>query len=120
MYVFLGPSNDTEIKQFIDKMPSKVTVTTYSNSVELFMKALDLKDTYKLFPVDYKTIIPELGEAMDSVPSGFLSKDFAVSGAFANFVSDQLSTCISKKDGRYCPSLSYVDGITGKVNSPQN
>lgn len=100
-------------------MPSKVNVTSYSTSIDLFMKALDLKDTYKLFPVDYKTIIPELAEAMDSVPSAFISKDFAVSGAFANFVSDQLSNCITKKDGRFCPSFSYVDGITGKLNSPQ-
>ena len=51
------------------------------------MKALDLKDTYKLFPMDYKTWIPELAEAIDSVPSAFISKDFAVSGAFANFIA---------------------------------
>ena len=101
-------------------MPSKVNVTSYSNSADLFMKALDLKDTYKLFPVDYKTIIPELADAMDSIPSGFISKDFAVSGAFANFVVNQISNCVTKKDGRYCPSFSYVDGITGKTGSPQS
>ena len=82
------------------------------------MKALDLKDTYKLFPMDYKTFIPELAEAIDSVPSAFISKDFAVSGAFANFVAEQLSNCVKLKDGRYCPGFSYVDGITGKIGSP--
>jgi hypothetical protein len=101
-------------------MPSKVNVTSYSNSADLFMKALDLKDTYKLFPVDYKTIIPELAEAMDSIPSGFISKDFAVSGAFANFVVNQITNCVTRKDTRYCPSFSYVDGITGKTGSPQS
>ena len=120
MYVFLGPSTDPEIKQFFAKMPNNnVTMTFYTNSADLFMKALDLKDIYKLYPVDYKTIIPELAEAMDSVPSAFLSKDFAVSGAFTDFVADSLSRCVNKKDGRYCPAFSYVDGLTGKTASPQ-
>ena len=120
MHVFLGPSTDPEIKQFFAKMPNNnVTMTFYTNSADLFMKALDLKDIYKLYPVDYKTIIPELAEAMDSVPSAFLSKDFAVSGAFTEFVVDSLSKCVNKRDGRYCPAFSYVDGLTGKTGSPQ-
>lgn len=119
MYVFLGPSTDPEIKQFIAKMPSSVNITSYTNSLDLFMKSLDFKDAYKLYPVEEKTVIPSIAEALDSVPSALISKDFAVSGAFTNFVVDSLTNCVNKKDGRYCPSFSYVDGITGKTGSPQ-
>ena len=46
------------------------------------MNSLDLGDIYKIYPIDYKLIIPVIADAMDSIPSAFISKSFALSGTF--------------------------------------
>jgi len=84
------------------------------------MKALDLKDSYKLIPTNHKTIWPSIAEALDSVPSGLFTSQQAQSGVLTQYVIDLFRSCALKKDGRYCYTFDYVDGITGKNGSPQN
>jgi hypothetical protein len=78
----LGAPTDPEIAQFIKLLPVTPTnITNYSKSYDVLMKALDLKDSYKIYPKDFPTLYPSAeAPAIDSIPSALITKQQAQQG----------------------------------------